>query len=305
MPAPREFRLEPFRDYLSFDRGLSDRTVEAYVRDAEKLVRFLETKGRATPQGVSHHDVRDYVFQMKDDGLSAASIRRGISSARSYFGFLLEEGAVGSDPTERIESPRTWKRLPNFLTRDEASRLVESPSPEHPHYWRDRAVLETLYATGVRVSELVTARVASVDLVEGLLQVLGKGSRERIVPLGRTAGEVLGRYLREVRPSLEGPGSAGALFLNHRGRPLTRAAVWTLVKRAAERGGIAKMVSPHTLRHTFATHLLEGGADLAAVQELLGHADISTTQIYTHVEREYLHEVHRRYHPRAGGAEIP
>ena len=303
MPAPREFRLEPFRDYLSFDRGLSDRTVEAYVRDAEKLVRFLETKGRATPRGVSHHDVRDYVFQMKDDGLSAASIRRGISSARSYFGFLLEEGAVGSDPTERIESPRTWKRLPSFLTRDEATRLVESPSPDHPHYWRDRAVLETLYATGVRVSELVTARVASVDLVEGLLQVLGKGSRERIVPLGRTAGEVLRRYLRDVRPSLERPGSAGALFLNHRGRPLTRAAVWTLVKRAAERGGIDKTVSPHTLRHTFATHLLEGGADLAAVQELLGHADISTTQIYTHVEREYLHEVHRRYHPRSGGAE--
>jgi integrase/recombinase XerD len=213
---------------------------------------------------------------------------------------LLEEGIVESDPTERIESPRAWQRLPGFLTRDEATRLVESPSADHPHYWRDRAVLETLYATGVRVSELVTARVASLDLEEGLLQVLGKGSRERIVPVGRTAGEVLRRYLRDVRPTLEGPANAGALFLNHRGRPLSRAAIWTLVKRAAERSGVAKAVSPHTLRHTFATHLLEGGADLAAVQELLGHADISTTQIYTHVEREYLHEVHRKYHPRAG-----
>jgi integrase/recombinase XerD len=188
------------------------------------------------------------------------------------------------------------------LTRDEVARLVESPSPDHPHYWRDRAVLETLYATGVRVSELVTARVSSLDLDEGLLQVLGKGSRERIVPVGRTAAEVVRRYLRDVRPALEGPASGGALFLNHRGRPLTRAAVWTLVKRGAERGGVAKSVSPHTLRHTFATHLLEGGADLAAVQELLGHADISTTQIYTHVDREYLQEVHRKYHPRAGGA---
>jgi integrase/recombinase XerD len=302
MRTSRDFRLDPFRDYLSFGRGLSDRTVDSYARDAERLVRFLEAKGISTPAGASQQNLRDYVFQMKDDGLSAASIRRGISSARSYFGFLLEEGLVDADPTERIEAPRAWKRLPAFLTREEVTRLVESPSPDHPHYWRDRAVLETLYATGVRVSELVTARVSSLDLEAGLLQVLGKGSHERIVPLGRTAVEVLRRYLRDVRPGLERPASAGALFLNHRGRPLTRAAVWTLVKRGAARSGVAKRVSPHTLRHTFATHLLEGGADLAAVQELLGHADISTTQIYTHVDREYLHEVHRKYHPRSGEA---
>jgi integrase/recombinase XerD len=293
MLASQEFRLGSFREYLSFDRGLSDRTVEAYVRDAKKLVRFLEAKGRVAPARVSHHDVRDYVFQMKDDGLSAASIRRGVSSARSYFGFLLEEGVVASDPTERIESPRAWKRLPGFLTRAEATRLVESPSPDHPRYWRDRAALETLYATGVRVSELVTAKVSSLDLEAGLLKVLGKGSRERIVPLGRTAAEALRRYLHDVRPVLEGPASAGG------------AAVWTLVKRAAERSGVTKAVSPHTLRHTFATHLLEGGADLAAVQELLGHADISTTQIYTHVDRAYLHDMHRRFHPRSGGPKAP
>ena len=177
--------------------------------------------------------------------------------------------------------------------------MVESPSPDHPSYWRDRAVLELLYATGIRVSELVTASVSNLDHDEGLLQVVGKGSRERLVPVGRTASEVIRRYLHEVRPVLDKGRGAGKLFLSRRGRPLTRMTIWDLVRGAAERAGITKKVSPHTLRHTFATHLLEGGADLVAVQELLGHSDISTTQIYTHVDREYLHEVHRRFHPRA------
>lgn len=299
MREASDFRIEHFRDYLTFDRGLSERTVQAYCRDVRKLARFLEVEGTSAPEDVSHVDLRDYIYRLKDEGLAASSIRRAISSARTYFSFLLEEGVLQSDPTERIESPRTWQRLPTFLTREEVVRLVESPSEDDPAYWRDRAILELLYATGIRVSELVTAKVSHLDLDEDLLQVFGKGSKERLVPVGRTAAIVVRRYLSEVRPRLDKGRGEGILFLNQRGRPLTRAAVWVLVKRAAERAGVEKAVSPHTLRHTFATHLLEGGADLAAVQELLGHADISTTQIYTHVDREYLRDVHRRFHPRA------
>ena len=299
MPGSAEFRTEHFQDYLTFDRGLSERTVQAYGRDVRRLIEFLWERGASAPPDVSHLDLREYIFHLRDAGLATSSIRRSISSTRTYFSFLLDEGLLESDPTERIESPRSWQRLPTFLTRDEVVRMIESPSPDHPAYWRDRAILEVLYATGIRVSELITARVTNLDLDECLLQVVGKGARERIVPVGRTASEVVRRYLSEVRPAFEKGYGAGELFLSRRGRPLTRMAVWNLVKAAAERSGIRKKVSPHTFRHTFATHLLEGGADLVAVQELLGHADISTTQIYTHVDREYLHQVHRRFHPRA------
>ena len=299
MSGAAEFRTEHFQDYLTFDRGLSERTVQAYGRDVRRLVSFLRDRGASAPSQVSHVDLREYVYHLRDAGLAPSSIRRSISSTRTYFAFLLDEGVLDSDPTERIEAPRSWQRLPIFLTREEVVRMIESPSLDHPTYWRDRAILEVLYATGIRVSELVTAKVSSLDPDEGLLQVFGKGSRERIVPVGRTASRVVSRYLREIRPGLDRGAGEGVLFLNRVGRPLTRMAVWSLVKRAAERSGILKKVSPHTFRHTFATHLLEGGADLVAVQELLGHADISTTQIYTHVDREYLHQVHRRFHPRA------
>lgn len=299
MPESAAFRTEHFQDYLTFDRGLSDRTVEAYRRDVLRLIDFLQTRGVSAPPAVSHVDLREYVYGLREAGLAASSIRRSVSATRTYFSFLRDEGLLDSDPTERIESPKRWQRLPNVLTRAEAARLIESPSPDHPVYWRDRAILEILYATGIRVSELTTAKRSWLDLDENLLQVRGKGSRERVVPVGRTASEVVRRYLQEVRPELEGGFGEDALFLNRRGRPLSRMAVWSLVRTAADRIGMRKKVSPHTLRHTFATHLLEGGADLVAVQELLGHADITTTQIYTHVDRAYLRQVHQRYHPRA------
>jgi integrase/recombinase XerD len=177
-------------------------------------------------------------------------------------------------------------------------RLLEAPDPTHPLYWRDRSILELLYASGVRVSELVELPLSALDLDEGLATIFGKGSKERLVPVGEPARRALERYLREVRPRLDRGKGQGRVFLNARGGPLRREAVWTLVATSARRAGITKKVSPHTLRHTFATHLIEGGADLAAVQELLGHADISTTQIYTHLDRDYLREVHRKYHPR-------
>jgi integrase/recombinase XerD len=236
---------------------------------------------------------------MKDSGLAPSSIRRAISSVRTYYSFLVEEGALDRDPTDRLESPRVQRKLPDVLSRAEVVALIESPSEDHPMFWRDRGLLELLYATGIRVSELLSIRIGDLDLDENLVRVVGKGSKERMVPFGRISGEVVNRYLRDVRPSLDRGKGKGILFLNQRGNPLTRMAIWTLVRSAARRAGILGKVSPHTLRHSFATHLLEGGADLTVVQELLGHADISTTQIYTHLDRAYLHDIHRRYHPRA------
>ncbi|HKJ03933.1 MAG TPA: site-specific tyrosine recombinase XerD [Longimicrobiales bacterium] len=294
------FRFEQFQDYLTFERGLSDRTASAYQRDLSRWAEFLEASGVGAPGDVTPAHLRDWVFTLKDRGLAPASIRRAQSAVRTYFAFLLAEGAVTADPTERLESPKLGRRLPDFLTHEEVRALLEAPDPSSALYWRDRAILELLYATGMRVSELSDLSLATLDLDEGFVTVFGKGSKERLIPVGAPALRALGRYLRDVRPESDrGKGQAkGRVFLNARGGPLSRVAVWGLVKESARRAGIEKTVSPHTLRHTFATHLLEGGADLAAVQELLGHADISTTQIYTHVDREYLRAVHRRFHPR-------
>jgi len=301
MAEPRAFRFEQFQDYLTFERGLSDRTVSAYRRDLKRWAAFMGSRGIADPGAVAPGDLREWVFDLKKAGLAATSIRRAQSAVRTYYGFLVAEGVVEADPTERLESPQVGRRLPDYLSHDETDRLLDSPNPDDPLYWRDRGILELLYATGMRVSELADLPVSSLDLDEGFLTVFGKGAKERLVPVGAPALRALTRYLLEVRPRLEGGRgrSKGRVFLNRRGTPLSRVAVWGIVKEAARRAGIRRKVSPHTLRHTFATHLLEGGADLAAVQELLGHADISTTQIYTHVDREYLLDVHRRYHPRA------
>jgi integrase/recombinase XerD len=296
--AASPFRVEPFLDFLVFERGLADRTVQAYRNDLLRLIDFLEARGVWSPKRIAPGDLREYVFDLKDQGLQPSSIRRAQSSMRTYFGFLLGEGVLSEDPSERLESPRAWRRLPDTLGRDEVERLLEAPDPDHRLYWRDRAMLETLYATGVRVSELTGLPLASLDLEEGICLVYGKGSKERLVPVGSIAVRALGRYLEDLRPMLDRGKGRGYVFLNARGTPLSRMAVWRLVQESARRAGIGKRVSPHTLRHTFATHLLEGGADLVAVQELLGHADISTTQIYTHLDREYLRDVHRRCHPR-------
>lgn len=303
MDEPRAFRFEQFQDFLAFERGLSDRTVAAYRRDLRRWAARMVEAGAAEPGAVKAAHLRDWVFHLKDAGLAPASIRRAQSAVRTYFGFLLAEGTVTVDPTERLESPRLGRRLPDFLTREEVARLLDAPDPDGRLFWRDRAILELLYATGIRVSELADLPLTSLDLDEGFLTVFGKGAKERLVPVGAPAMRALERYLRGVRPGLDrGKGRGkGRVFLNARGGPLSRVAVWSLVKTSARRAGIGRKVSPHTLRHTFATHLLEGGADLVAVQELLGHADIATTQIYTHVDREYLRDVHRRYHPRGGG----
>lgn len=293
------FAVDAFRAYLRLERGLSERTVDAYGRDLDKLAAFLEARGVGRPAAVSADDLREFVYHLKDQGLQPTSIRRTISAVRTYFGHLLAEGVVKSDPTERVELPRTWRRLPGVLSREEVARILDAPDPGDRLFWRDKALLEFAYASGVRVGELITLRVRDLDLPEGLALVLGKGARERIVPVGRAALQALIVYLREIRPTMARNRAEGMVFLNARGTPLTRMGVWKILRKHVRRAGVTKRVTPHTFRHSFATHLLEGGADLAAVQEMLGHADIATTQIYTHVEREYLRDVHRRYHPRA------
>jgi integrase/recombinase XerD len=232
-------------------------------------------------------------------GLEASTIRRQISAIHTYYRFLLGEGVVDEDPSDRLETPRRWRTLPEVLSLREVEALLGSPDISEPLAWRDRALLELGYGAGLRVSELCSLGVADLHLQDGLVRVFGKGAKERLVPIGRQVIGAVSVYLNTTRTTLDQGRTAGRLLLNARGQPLSRVGAWGIVKEHARRAGIAKRVTPHTLRHTFATHLLEGGADLRAVQEMLGHADLSTTQIYTHVDREYLRQVHRKYHPRS------
>lgn len=295
----RRFMVQPFLDHLRFERGLSEQTLEAYRHDVTRLAAALTRAGRTEPSQTTTQDLRAFLLQLKDLGLSAPSIARNLSAVRSYFQFLVGEGRVVADPSERIETPRGWRNLPEVLTQAEVAALVEAPDLSQSLAWRDRAMLEFAYASGVRVSELIGLEVRHLSLDEEFASVFGKGAKERLVPIGRRAVGALAIYLRETRPRLERGRGLGRVFLNARGAPLTRMGVWKILRGHVEAAGITKRVTPHTLRHSFATHLLEGGADLAAVQEMLGHADISTTQIYTHVDRTYLAEVHRSFHPRA------
>ncbi len=298
IPVPRAFLLDRFGDYLALERGASSRTSEAYLRDVTRLVTFALAKGAPSPVDLTARLLRTYVYHLKDLGLSPASIRRNISAARTYFRFLLADGHVVRDPTERLETPKRWRTLPEVLTVAETKSLLEAPTVDDPLYFRDRALLELAYGAGLRVSEWIGIGMRDVLFEEALVRVFGKGAKERLVPIGRSAIGALAIYVRELRPRLERGKGRGALFLSARGEPLSRMGAWKILRRYVDRAGLTKHVSPHTLRHSFATHLLEGGADLRAVQEMLGHADISTTQIYTHVDREYLRQVHRQYHPR-------
>lgn len=294
----RRFLIEPFQEYLLLEQGASPETQAAYYRDVTRFVGYAVGRGTASPPDVTAKLLREYLYHLKDLGLAPASIRRNVSALRTYFRFLLGEGHLTRDPSERIESPKRWRTLPEVLTVTEVDRLLASPTLDDPLVFRDRALLELAYGAGLRVSEWISIGVRDVMFDEGLVRVFGKGSKERLVPIGRRAISALATYVRELRPRLEQGQGKGVLFLNARGEPLTRMGAWKILRKYVERAGIEKPVSPHTLRHSFATHLLEGGADLRAVQEMLGHADISTTQIYTHVDREYLRSVHRQYHPR-------
>lgn len=300
----RRFYVEPFLDYLVLERGLRARSAASYESDVKHFVAFLADAhtGIASPEpsDVGHQVLHRYLAHLRTEGRAPSSIRRAQSALRAYFAFLVAEEIVAEDPAERMDTFKSEKKLPEFLTQAEAERVMEAVDPDSPVHWRDRAILEVLYATGMRVSELTGMSVADVDLDDASCLVFGKGGKERLAPLGSVAVRAVGRYLSAVRPMLDRGSSEGALFLNNRGGRLTRMTVWTIVSRSAKRAGVERKITPHTLRHSCATHMLEGGADLIAVQELLGHADVSTTQIYTHLNREHLRQVHREHHPRSG-----
>ena len=294
----RAFRLEQFRDYLALEAGNSGNTVTNYLRDVRRLAGYAASKGARGPDDVTSAQLREFVYMLKDLGLTPATVRRQISALRTYYRFLVGEGQATRDPTERLDRPSQWRRLPTVLSVAEAERLLAAPNTDAPLAIRDRAVLELAYATGARVSELVNLKLHDVLYEDGVARIFGKGSKQRLVPVGRRALGAVALYVREIRPRMDRGQGRGVVFLNARGTPLSRVGAWSIIKRAARQAGLSKRVTPHTLRHSFATHLLEGGADLRAVQEMLGHADLATTQLYTHVDRDYLRTVHRTYHPR-------
>lgn len=293
------FQLERFRDYLALEAGNSRHTVENYLRDITRLAEYATSRAIKSPSELSAAQLRDFIYFLKDLGLATTTIGRQISAIRTYFKFLIGEGLAARDPSERIESPKRWRTLPAVLTVEEMRQLLQATNVDVPLSIRDHALLEFAYATGVRVSELVGVRLQDLFFKEGVARVFGKGGKERLVPVGRRAIGEVSMYVERVRPNLDRGKGKGFLFLNARGTPLSRVGAWGIIKVNARRAGLKKRVTPHTLRHTFATHLLEGGADLRAVQEMLGHADLSTTQLYTHVDRDYLRTVHKSYHPRA------
>lgn len=297
--SDRAFHLEPFCDFLALEAGHSGHTVEGYRRDIRRLAAFATPRGAGAPSALTPALLRSFVYALKDLGLSGSTIRRQISAIRTYCGFLVGEGLLERDPSDRLEAPQRWRTLPEVLSVADVEAMLAAPGLEDRMAWRDRTLLELGYGAGLRVSELVQLTLRDLVLGDGLVRVLGKGGKERLVPVGRKVVGTLGVYLNGLRADLDRGETQGRVLLNARGRPLSRVGAWGIVKRHAAAAGIEKRVTPHTLRHSFATHLLEGGADLRAVQEMLGHADLSTTQIYTHVDRDYLRRVHQQFHPRA------
>ncbi|MEQ1692218.1 MAG: site-specific tyrosine recombinase XerD [Gemmatimonas sp.] len=293
------FHVRAFEDALTLEDGASPRTIEAYRHDVIRCAAYMRAHGITGVAAITPAALREFIYQLKDLGLAGSSIRRNISALRTWYRVLLAEGIVTSDPTERLDSPQRWRTLPEVLSVEEITRLLAAPGLDERLAFRDRAMLELAYGAGLRVSEWIGLAVKDVLLQDGLVRVFGKGSKERLVPIGRSAIGAVAVYARELRPVLERGNGQGILFLNAQGTPLSRMGAWKVLRKYVTLAGIEKAVSPHTLRHSFATHLLEGGADLRAVQEMLGHADIATTQIYTHVDREYLRSVHKQFHPRS------
>ena len=295
--------LEKFFRFLQLEKSLATNSIDAYQRDLARYLAFLDAGGVRSLNDVTDQHVASFVHRLRDIGLSAKSVARNLSAVRNLHKFLLGEKITSSNPTQNVELPKRGKSLPDVLSVADIDRIMKSTgqkkSDKKKLWIRDRAILETLYATGMRVSELTDLKQANVYFEDELVRVFGKGSKERLIPIGKPALEWIRKYRLEVRGDLSKKHSGNdAVFLNWRGKPLTRAAVWNIVKEYTHLARIAKQVHPHTFRHSFATHLLEGGADLRAVQEMLGHADIATTQIYTHIDREFVKAEHRKYHPR-------
>ena len=289
---------DAFLLHLRTERRLSPNTVESYGFDMRRFVSFLSSGGIG-PAGFSRAHFLSFLSSLREEGLSARSVARHVSTVRSFFRYLVREGILPANPVSEARAPKTGRPLPRFLTPSEVELLLAAPDRVTPEGMRDRAMLELLYASGLRASELVTLGMENVDGNAGFLRVIGKGGKERIVPVAPPALETLEEYIANWRPRfLKKKRAGGALFLSRQGRPVTRQTLWNRIGRWARAAGIRDSISPHTLRHSFAGHLLAGGADLRAVQAMLGHADIATTQIYTHVTAERLREIHRKHHPR-------
>jgi integrase/recombinase XerD len=290
--------LDQFLHYLTVEKGLAKNTLEAYSHDLNRFLNYLQEKRIEDVLRVTKLDVRAFLLTLKVRNLSNKTIVRNLVAIRTFFRFLTQEGKLESNPVEDFESPQLAKTLPEILSVREVEQLLETPKPQTPLGIRDRSMLEMLYATGMRVSELVSLQMNQLNLEGGYVLLFGKGSKERAVPIGAEAIKWVSHYLKGARQKLSKGKESPFLFLNRSGRKMSRQVFWKNIKRCGRRAGIRKKITPHLLRHSFASHLLARGADLRSVQMLLGHADISTTQIYTHVTGERLKQVHKRYHPR-------
>ena len=286
---------------MLLERGLSPHSVEAYVRDASKLYEFVELKAlEKEPTEIGEPDILDFLQYLTELGLAAPSQARMLSGVKAFYKFLDLQSLLTTDPTQLVEAPKVSRHLPDVLSYPEIEKLLETFDLSTPEGARNRAILEVLYSSGLRVSELTDLQITNCHFDSGFLQVVGKGSKTRLVPIGKDAIKYTQIYLQAIRSQLEvQKGSEDIVFLNRRGKQLTRVMIFLVMKDIAQKAGVTKSVSPHTFRHSFATHLIEGGADLRAVQEMLGHESITTTEIYTHLDREYLQQVVKRYHPRA------
>ncbi len=291
--------IEEYLKFIQIEKGLSENTIGAYRIDLKKYQLYMQEQKIAHIGFIDRQTIQECLGSLIDQGASAKSIARFISTIRSFHQFALREKYAAKDPTVLIETPKYEKKLPDVLDVEEVIQLLETPDLTKNNGYRDRTILELLYATGMRVTELIQIEIDDVNLIMGFVKVFGKGNKERIIPLGDTVIEYLDTYINNVRPQLLKKTVTNVLFLNLHGRPLTRQGIWKLIKQYGLRANINKTLTPHTLRHSFATHLLENGADLRAVQEMLGHSDISTTQLYTHVSKTQIRQMYNQFHPRA------
>ena len=287
-----------YTNYLIFEKGLSEKTIESYTRDITRYFRFLDDNGIHDIEKGDTALIIKHLMALRDSGLGQRSRARHLVSLRQFYRFLVQEKIIENDPSRKVELPKSILKLPDILSVEEISHLLSVPDIDKPRGARDAAMMELLYAAGLRVSELVMCKIQDINLEAGFLRVFGKGAKERVVPIGSHAREKVGYYLQTARPLLINQYVSPYLFVARAGKPMTRQGFWKLLNGYVKKAGIRKTITPHTIRHSFASHLLEGGADLRAIQEMLGHVDISTTQIYTHVAREYLKQMHEKYHPR-------
>lgn len=291
--------VDDFLAFLSIERGLSPNTVEAYARDLVLYGAFLSPGGTPDFANVTRQQISDFLMRQKKASYDVASIARELSAIRTFHRFLVRENYSQDDPTSVVETPKIWKKIPDVLSAEEVMRIIKAPDISTPKGLRDRAIFELMYATGLRVSETGNLRLDSIDFEINFIRTKGKGNKERLVPIGTAAMDYLKRYLAEVRPVILAGKPCEYVFISSYRKNISRQALWKILKEYVTLAGVTKSVTPHTLRHSFATHLLEGGADLRSVQEMLGHASISTTQIYTHISTGRLKEVHKKFHPRA------